>query len=115
MLTLFAIRQFGRALRYAFKDPVFRFLAVVVAAVLVAGMTLFHLIEGWRWLDSLYFSVMTLATVGFGDFVPKTDLGKILTMLYVFFGIGMLVAIFTRLSDALLAAQREVLEKRKQK
>jgi voltage-gated potassium channel len=50
---------------------------------------------------------MTLATVGYGDFAPKTDLGKIFTMLYVFVGIGLLVAVFTRLADALLAAQRD--------
>ncbi len=59
-----------------------------------------------RWLDRLYFCVITLATVGYGDFSPKTDLGMIFAMLYIFIGIGLLIAVFTHLADALLAAQR---------
>lgn len=102
-----AIRQFGRAIRHAWQDPAFQFLALLTSGVLALGTVFYHSVEGWRWLDSLYFCVMTLAIVGYGDFAPKTDLGKIFTMLYVFIGIGLLVAVFTRLAEALPAAQRD--------
>ena len=104
---LLTIRQFARAVRYAWKDPAFEILALLTGSVLAAGATFYHFVEGWRWLDSLYFSVITLATVGYGDFSPKTDAGKIFTMLYVFIGIGLLFAVFTRLSEAMIASQRE--------
>lgn len=109
---LMIVRQFGRALWHAWRDPAFRLLALITGSVLALGTAFYHWVEGWRWLDSLYFCVMTLATVGYGDFTPKTDLGKIFAMLYVFIGIGLLVAVFTRLAEALLAAQRDALEKR---
>ena len=111
MLTfLITIRQFAHAIRHAWQDPAFQFLALVTGSVLAAGTVFYHFIEGWRWLDSLYFCVMTLATVGYGDFTPKTDLGKIFAMMYVFIGIGLLIAVFTRLADALLAAKKDQLE-----
>ncbi len=113
MLSFFlTLRQFARAVRYAWQDPAFRVLALVVMSVLGAGTVFYHSVEGWRWLDSLYFCVITLATVGYGDFSPKTDPGKIFTILYIFIGIGLLVAVFTRLADALLAAQKDRREKR---
>jgi hypothetical protein len=108
---LLIVRQFGRAIRYAWRDPAFQVLMLTTLLVLAAGTIFYHFVEGWRWLDSLYFCVMTLATVGYGDFAPKTDLGKIFTMLYVFIGIGLLVAVFTRLAGALLDTQRDQLEK----
>jgi hypothetical protein len=37
-------------------------------------------------LDSLYFSVITLATVAYGDFSPYTMAGKIFTVFYIFIG-----------------------------
>ena len=48
----------------------------------LAGIT-----EDLRLLDSFYFSVVTLATVGYGDFTPQTDAGKLFTAVYVLVGI----------------------------
>lgn len=108
MVTFFlTIRQFARALRHAWRDPAFELLASITGGVLALGTIFYHFVEGWRWLDSLYFSVITLATVGYGDFAPKTDAGKIFTMVYIFIGIGLLVGVFTRLAEALLASQQE--------
>lgn len=108
---MIALRQFGRAIRYAWQDPAFRLLALVTALILMIGTLFYHWAEGWRWLDSLYFCVMTLATVGYGDFSPQTDAGKVFTMMYVFIGIGLLIAVFSRLAEALLHAQREQIKK----
>lgn len=109
------INRFVRAIQYAWKDPAFRFLGLVSGSLLAIGTAFYHFNEGWRWLDSLYFCVITLATVGYGDFSPATDLGKIFTMLYLFLGIGLLIAVFTRLADALLADQRKQIEKTEDK
>ena len=47
-------------------------------------------VEGWNALDALYFSVITLTTVGYGDFSPHTPAGKIFTMIYVLVGLGLI-------------------------
>ena len=31
------------------------------------GSVFYHFIENWSWIDSIYFSVITLTTVGYGD------------------------------------------------
>ncbi|MCE7980919.1 MAG: two pore domain potassium channel family protein [Caldilinea sp. CFX5] len=99
--------QFWHALRIATNDAEFRSLGVIVGFLLLVGTIFYHQVEGWGWLDSLYFCVITLATVGYGDFSPQTAAGKIFTMIYILLGIGTLVAVLTRLADALAAARRE--------
>lgn len=66
-------------------------LVTLFLSYLAIGTVFYHLVEKWRWLDSLYFTVITLATVGYGDYAPKTDAGKIFTIFYVFIGIGIFV------------------------
>ena len=70
------------------------FIKTVLAtlAMLALGTITFHFAEGWRWFDSFYFCVITLATVGYGDFTPKTDLGKIAVIFYIISGIGIFLA-----------------------
>jgi voltage-gated potassium channel Kch len=41
-------------------------------------------------LDALYFTIITLTTVGYGDLAPQTDPGKIFTMVYIFVGLSLI-------------------------
>ena len=58
------------------------------------GTVIYHFVEGWSWLHSLYFSVITLTIIGYGDFSPQTDLGKIFTFLYIVVGVALILGFF---------------------
>jgi hypothetical protein len=73
-----------------------RAMAVVSVSVLCFGAVFFHIVEHWKWLDSFYFCTITLTTIGYGDFVPTTDAGKLFDMFYVLVGIG-IIATFANL------------------
>lgn len=54
--------------------------------------------------DALYYSVVTVSTVGFGDIVVTTVIGKILSMMLMTYGllvIGLITGIFASLYDEL--------------
>lgn len=80
-----------RALREAMQDERFRSLFFWVIVILVGGTVFYHQVEGWSWLDAFYFTVITLTTVGYGDFSPATAAGKIFTVAYIFLGLGLLL------------------------
>jgi voltage-gated potassium channel len=65
-------------------------------AVLLIGTLAYHWLEGWSYLDSLYFCVISLATIGYGDLTPTTPAAKIFTIVYVLNGIAILLALFDR-------------------
>ena len=46
-------------------------------------------LEGLPFFDAMYMTVMTVATVGYGDIVPRTVAGRAFTMLLVVTGVGM--------------------------
>ncbi len=76
----------------------FRLVASLAAGIIAVGTIFYHYVEHFKWLDSFYFSVITLATVGYGDLVPHTDIGKLFTTGYVLVGIG----IFATFANLLL-------------
>jgi hypothetical protein len=65
--------------------------------VLLAGTLIYHWLEGWSLLDALYFCVITLATVGYGDLTPTTPFARAFTIVYVINGIVILLAFFDRI------------------
>ncbi len=55
---------------------------------LTAGTIFFHTMENWSYVDSFYFSGITLTTVGYGDLTPTHDFTKIATVFFAFSGIS---------------------------
>lgn len=74
------------------KDKEYRDLLITSIFILAFGSVVYHYLEGWTWIDSLYFSVITLTTVGYGDFSPQTDGGKLFTIFYILIGLGMILS-----------------------
>lgn len=85
-------------MKSGFKDPKFKALLVIVIALLLTGTIFYSAVEKWSLLDSLYFCVTTLSTVGLGDLSPKTDIGKIFTIVYIIVGVGTLLSFITVLA-----------------
>ncbi|MCK4318964.1 two pore domain potassium channel family protein [Candidatus Micrarchaeota archaeon] len=65
------------------------FFALVLLAIIYTGGTVFyHTVEGWDWLDSIYFMTATVTTVGYGDIIPFTREGKLFTIFFTWIGIS---------------------------
>lgn len=55
---------------------------------IVTGIIFYTQQEGFTVLESLYFIIVMTTTVGYGDFTPESDLGKLFTTFYAFIGLG---------------------------
>lgn len=80
----------------------------VFLSILLIGTLIYHEIEGWGYLDCLYFTTITVTTVGYGDFAPKTDNGKIFTILFAISGIGLALYILTVFARYMINIRRRV-------
>lgn len=78
--------------------------------LLVIGIVAFIVVEDWSFVDSLYFCVSSLMTVGYGDVVPKSQMGRLFAtvwLTYCFVVMGGLI------SNALSAHLEYVFRRRK--
>lgn len=76
---------------------------MTIFAVIGVGAVFYHYVEGLSWLDSFYFCVITLTTVGYGDITPQTNIGKIFTMFYILIGVGIIASSLSYLLRSSLA------------
>ena len=83
---------FVRTLLSFLKDSDYRDLLYTTLVTIAGGSIIYHDLEGWDWIDCIYFSVITLSTIGYGDFSPQTDGGKLFTIFYIIIGIGIILS-----------------------
>ena len=89
--VLRVVRLLVRARRFRGKGTKMLRVAGVVGATVFAGAMALRIVEpdtGDSLMDALWWSLITVSTVGYGDIVPLTDTGRIVAAVLVFFGIG---------------------------
>lgn len=106
-----------------FRNPKLQVAAAMVASLLTLSTIFFHFVEGWTLFNSFYFSVVTMSTVGYGQIVPVTVLGKLGVIVLIFSGVGALAVLVQivatdaierrtkRVIEAEFDEERELLEK----
>ena len=91
MSRLFA--QYPAAIRsvaHLMRHPKHQAFMVGVALLIVVGVAFYVAVEGWSVIDSFYFTVIALATIGFGDLVPTSEGSRLFTSIYALVGIGVI-------------------------
>lgn len=88
---------------------------LLVAAILVYGTTGFLYFElpenpSLTWLDGAWYSLVTMTTVGYGDFFPKSPGGRLLVAVpLMIFGIGLLGYVLSLAASSLVQAKNKEL------
>ena len=72
------------------QDHAFKLLSAAVFLMLATGTVVYRILEDWSWVDSLYFSVVAVTTVGFGDLAPTRDASKLFTVVYLLTGVAII-------------------------
>jgi len=80
------------------------FLAILVG-LMVIGTLGFMITEGLTFTDSLYFSIVTVATVGYGDISPVTAGGKILSIFLIVTGVGTFLGVVANATELILSKE----------
>lgn len=82
----------------------------IIIILLAVGTPYYSMTEGWSLVDAFYFSGITLTTVGYGDLHPSHDGSKIFTVVYAFFGIGIIFVLLTSMMSYYLSKHHGLIE-----
>ena len=104
---LFPVYRVLHGITASWHSPVFRNTAGAIGILLASGTFFYTQVEGWRALDALYFSFVTLTTIGYGDLTPHSDAAKIFTMFYAAAGIGLFLKVIQILAQPTVSGQAD--------
>jgi hypothetical protein len=85
---------------YSFKR--FWLLLLLPVAIVIIGTIGMMALEHLSFLDAIYFTIVTIGTVGYGDITPVTTGGKILSIILIVIGIGTVLTIMTGIAERIL-------------
>ena len=105
MLSICAIK-FKIRVKDEIRKSRLNFLLVISTIFIVIGAVLISLVEGMPLGDALWWSFVTFTTVGYGDVLLKTQLGRTIAVLLMIIGIGIIGVITTSLTLSLIGGRK---------
>lgn len=87
---------------------------LAMAACLLVGTLGYAAVEGWSLFDSFYMTVITLATIGYGEVHPLSTAGRVFTIVLSLLGLGVVAYSFSALTAFIVSGElNERLRRRK--
>jgi voltage-gated potassium channel len=81
----------------ATSDPIRRFQVSLVGlfVLVIFGTVVYILLEGMSWIDALYMTVITIATVGFSEVKELSSEGRLFTIFLILMGVGVATTVIS--------------------
>ncbi|MCF8043150.1 MAG: potassium channel protein [Desulfarculaceae bacterium] len=81
--------------------------------VILMGTLGYRWVEDYTWLESIYMTIITVTTVGFGEVRPLSSSGRIFTMVLMLSGVGTILYLLTTLTQLVVEGKlREIMGRR---
>lgn len=84
----------------------------IVFTWITLGMIMFHTLEDWTWIQCFYYAVITLTTVGYGDFTPTTDLSRFFAAWYILIGVTIVLGALGYIGSSYLEKRKDLFNKK---
>ena len=85
----------------------FGFLLTVLVVLIIIGTIGFMILEGLTFFEALYFTFVTISTVGYGDIHPVTLAGRIFVVILIVIGIGTFLGVVANATQIILQSKQE--------
>ncbi|PIP36287.1 MAG: two pore domain potassium channel family protein [Desulfobacterales bacterium CG07_land_8_20_14_0_80_52_14] len=86
---------------------------IIFLAVLIFGTIIFMSVENRSLIDSFYYIIVTMATVGYGDIVPATPAGKIIAILLIITGVSTFLGVIANATELMLSRREKMARMKK--
>jgi len=82
---------------------------LLMVLILVFGTVGYMMLEGWRMIDSLYMTIITLTTVGYTEINPLSEAGRVFTILLIMLGVGLFLYVAGAVVQFMVEGQIRIL------
>jgi biotin transporter BioY len=80
---------------------------MILICYITCGAAVFHELQKWGVLESIYFCFTSLSTIGFGDLQPKNEIGMYVASAYIIIGMAIVAMCFSLIQTELIILMRK--------
>ena len=96
-----------RKLRRFYNTNGFKYVVFATVMTIITGGVLIHYAEGMAYNDGIWWAFVTATTVGYGDISPHTVYGRIIAMVLMLVGIGLIGSLTSTLTSFFLSRHKK--------